>query len=38
MGKEHCRESRLLASGVLERVAVKAQPTVAEEAETVDYR
>ena len=29
---------RLLASGVLERVTVKAGPTVVEEAETVDYR
>jgi predicted nucleotidyltransferase len=28
---------RLLASGVLERVTVKAGPTVAEEAETVAY-
>jgi predicted nucleotidyltransferase len=28
---------RLLASGVLERVNVKAGPTVAEEAETVSY-
>jgi len=29
---------RLLASGVLERVTLKAGPTVAEEAEAVDYR
>ena len=29
---------RLLASGVLDRVTVKAGPAVAEEAETVDYR
>ena len=28
---------RLLASGVLDRVAVQAGPTVAEEAETVEY-
>jgi hypothetical protein len=28
---------RLLASGVLERVTVKAGPTVAEEAETIAY-
>jgi hypothetical protein len=28
---------RLLASGVLDRVTVQAGPTVAEEAETVDY-
>lgn len=28
---------RLLASGVLERVTVKAGPAVAEEAETVEY-
>jgi hypothetical protein len=28
---------RLLASGVLERVTVKSEPTVAEEAETVAY-
>jgi hypothetical protein len=29
---------RLLASGVLDRVTVKAGPTVTEEAEAVDYR
>lgn len=28
---------RLLASGVLDRVTVKAGPAIAEEAETVDY-
>ena len=28
---------RLLASGVLDRVTVKAGPTVAEEAETIEY-
>jgi hypothetical protein len=34
----HTACERLLASGVLDRVAVKAGPAVAEEAETVDYR
>lgn len=29
---------RLLASGVLDRVTVKAGPTIAEETETVDYK
>jgi hypothetical protein len=29
---------RLLASGVLERVALKAGPTIADEAETVHYQ
>ena len=29
---------RLLASGVLDRVTVKAGPTVVEEAETVEYQ
>jgi hypothetical protein len=29
---------RLLASGVLDRVTVKAGPTLAEETETVDYQ
>lgn len=33
----HSARERLLASGVLERVKVQAGPTVAEEAETVDY-
>jgi hypothetical protein len=34
---EAARE-RLLASGVLDRVTVKAGPTIAEEAETVEHR
>jgi hypothetical protein len=33
----HAARERLLASGVLERVTVKAGPAVAEEAETVQY-
>jgi hypothetical protein len=34
----HAARERLLASGVLDRVTVKAGPAVAEEAETVAYK
>lgn len=36
-GEANAARERLLASGVLDRVEVRAGPTVAEEAETVEY-